>query len=71
MYEATMMTQLDQASSEVDPSPMTVDGTRALVERFYAMRRTQVGAGGARPTVAPTSPTPLPSKKPKRPKGGY
>ena len=35
-----------------EPDPMTVEGTRALVERFYALRQAaeppQVAVGGAR-----------------------
>lgn len=52
----------------IDPSPMSREGTRALVERFYAMRRDgqpEVGAGG-RPAVAvSTSPIPPGPKKTK------
>ena len=50
----------------IDPSPMTREGTRSLVERFYAMRRDdhpEVWAGG-RPAVAvSTSPIPPGPKK--------
>ena len=49
-----------------DPSPMTVAGTRALVERYYAIKGTEVGAGGARGRGVTTSHSPLPTLKPKR-----
>ena len=32
----------------VEPDPMTVEGTRALVERFYSLKGTEVWVGGVR-----------------------
>ena len=49
-----------------DPSPMTREGTRSLVERFYAMRRDgqpEAVAGGVAVGGSPTSPIPLGPKK--------
>lgn len=56
-----------------DPSPMTREGTHALVERFYAMRRAgvlgmvpEVGGGGAPGGVGTTTPIPSGPTKSKR-----
>jgi hypothetical protein len=68
---------LDQAPSDADPTPMTLSGTRALTERFYAMKRiglktliqmygTEVVGGGTPRVVGVTSLASLPTTKPKR-----
>jgi len=55
-----------------DPWPGTPAGARALVERFYALKRagkhtsTQVAVGGAGGGIGATSPNPFPTKKTKR-----
>lgn len=60
-------------SPEADPSPMTREGTAAMVERFYALRRgqkelpTQVGVGGCLGGGSLTSLGFVPPKKSKRP----
>ena len=57
--------------TDADPSPMTREGTAALVEGFYALKRAavarspQVGVGGSAPSGSVTSLGSLPSKKPK------
>lgn len=62
---------LSQATT-VDPTPMTVEGTRSLVERFYVLRRQgwlsrgQVGVGGYLEGDSVTSLGSLPTKKTKR-----
>jgi len=63
---------LAQAPSEtIDPTPMTREGTHALVERFYALKRSdgqrgQVGGGGCLGGVGFTSLSILPTQKSKR-----
>ena len=49
-----------------DPSPMTREGTAALVEMFYALKRLGVGGGGAAGGVGATTPTTLGPKNTKR-----
>lgn len=55
---------------EADPTPLTVEGTHALVERWHALRRMvlmgQVGVGGPAGSTRVTSLSVLPTKKPKR-----
>lgn len=46
-----------------DPTPMTVSGTRAMVDRFYALKSLGVGAGGAAVDGGLTSPILLPPPK--------
>lgn len=50
-----------------DPTPMTIQGTNALIERFYAMRTMEDGGGG--PAAAMGSTTLL-SPGPKKIKSG-
>jgi hypothetical protein len=61
-------TQLNIAPSMIDPTPSTVEGTRSIVERFYALKGTEVGGGGRGLGGSITSLSSLPSKKPKRTK---
>lgn len=66
-----MKAKLAQAPSEIDPTPMTVDGTRSLVERFWVLKRRdglsrQVGVGGSPGGGSVTSLASLPTTKPKR-----
>ncbi len=56
----------------VDPWPGTVAGTRALVERYYALKGERAaastpedGGGGAPGTMGTTTPTPVRPKKTK------
>lgn len=62
--------QLNTAPTEIEPTPMTREGTRSLVERHHALRRmvspTQVGVGVYPGWVRATSLASLPSTKPKR-----
>jgi hypothetical protein len=48
-----------------DPSPMTREGTRAMVERFHALKRRQVREGGGGGTGGSTTPIPSGPKKTK------
>lgn len=53
----------------VDPTPMTREGTQSLVERFYALRRqagTEVGVGGCLGDGSVTSFSILLTEKTKR-----
>lgn len=52
---------MDLIDTEADPTPATRRGASAMVERFYALKRTEGvgGVGGVSPVT--TSPTPLPS----------
>jgi len=48
------MISLHVVDESIDPTPLTVEGTTALVDRFYALRRDgrlEVGVGG--PGAAP------------------
>jgi len=58
---------------DTELTPMTAEGSRAITERFYALNRalqscngTEVGRGGCLGGGSLTSPSTLPSPKPKR-----
>lgn len=53
--------------ADADPTPATVEGTRAVVERFYALKRMEDGGGGAAWRTGSTtllSPGPKKTKSP-------
>lgn len=59
---------LDPCLADVDPSPMTRQGSRALVERFHAMQALEDGAGGPAARVGATT---LPSLGPRKTKSDF
>ncbi len=59
-------THLNIAPTDIDPTPSTRDGARSLVERFWILRGTEVGVGGAPRGGSLTSLSSLPTKKTKR-----